>query len=156
MTKTNTLSSIPDPTPSPSSVCNATVMQAQVDNVETMILSHWHSDHFGGMLAFLGVCNPSACECVMDLHPDHPEACVITVPPMFEIIICHLLDDPRFEQIKNTGGTVRMSRDGHMVAGGTIYVSDEIPRVMPYEGRLLSGMRFLKDDEWTLNWFVFH
>ncbi|KAG8214022.1 hypothetical protein J3R82DRAFT_10777 [Butyriboletus roseoflavus] len=124
-------------------------MQTQVDDVETVILSHWHSDHSGGMLAFLGMRNPSARECIVDLHPDRPEARGIAVPPTFETIICRLPDDPTFEQIEHAGGTVRTSRDGHTVAGGTIYVSGEILRVTPYESGLLGGMRFLKEGGWT-------
>lgn len=134
---------------SKSIVRNATAMQARVDDVEAVILSHWHSDHSGGMLAFLGMRNPSARQCIVDLHPERPEARGIAVPPTFETIIGRLPDDPTFEQIENAGGTVRMSRDGHTVAEGTIYVSGEIPRVTPYEGGLLGGMRFLKEGGWT-------
>ncbi|KAF8134599.1 hypothetical protein EV363DRAFT_1213933 [Boletus edulis] len=49
-------------------------MQTPVDDVETVILSHWHSDHSGGMLSFLGMRSPSARPCSVDLHPDRPEA----------------------------------------------------------------------------------
>lgn len=124
-------------------------MQTPVDDVETVIVSHWHSDHSGGMLAFFGMRSPSARECIVDLHPDLPEARGIAVPPTFETVICRLPDDPTFEQIEGAGGTVRTSRDAHTVAGGTIYVSGEIPRVTPYEGGLLGGMRFLKEGGWT-------
>ena len=124
-------------------------MQTPVDDVETVILSHWHSDHSGGMLSFLGMRSSGARECIVDLHPDRPEARGIAVPPTFETVICRLPDDPTFEQIENAGGRVRTSRDAHTVAGGTVYVGGEIPRVTPYEGGLLGGMRFLKGGGWT-------
>lgn len=133
---------------SKSIVRNATAMQVQVDDVETVILSHWHSDHSGGMLSFLGMRSPTARECTVDLHPDRPEARGIAVPPAYETIIGRLPDDPTFEQIENAGGKVRTSNVGHTIAGGTIYVSGEIPRVTPYEGGLLGGVRFLKEGVW--------
>lgn len=123
-------------------------MQAPVDDVETVILSHWHSDHSGGMLAFLGMRSPSARACTVDLHPDRPEARGIAVPPTFETIIGRLPDDPTFAQIEHAGGGVRTSREPHTVAGGTIYVSGEIPRVTLFEGGLLGGMRFREAGGW--------
>ncbi|KAI9569745.1 beta-lactamase-like protein [Boletus coccyginus] len=134
---------------SKSIVRNVLAMQAPVDDVETVILSHWHSDHSGGMLSFLGMRSASARACIVDLHPDRPEARGIAVPPTFETVICRLPDDPTFEQIENAGGTVRTSRDAHTVAEGTIYVSGEIPRVTPYEGGLLGGVRFRKEGGWV-------
>ncbi|KAF8444732.1 hypothetical protein L210DRAFT_3530867, partial [Boletus edulis BED1] len=84
-------------------------MQTPVDDVETVILSHWHSDHSGGMLSFLGMRIPSARPCSVDLHPDRPEARGIAVPPTFDTVIGRLPDDPTFEQIENAGGKVRTS-----------------------------------------------
>lgn len=124
-------------------------MQTPVDAVDTVILSHWHGDHSGGMLSFLGMRSPTARACVVDLHPDRPEARGIAVPPTFETVICRLPDDPTFEQIERAGGMVRTSRVGHTVAGGTVYVSGEIPRVTPFEGGLLGGMRFLSGGGWV-------
>ncbi|KAG9316706.1 hypothetical protein JVU11DRAFT_2766 [Chiua virens] len=112
---------------SKSIVRNATAMQARVDDVETVILSHWHSDHSGGILAFL-------------------EARGIAVPPTYETIIGRLPDDPTFDQIEHAGGRVRTSKVAHTIAGGTVYVSGEIPRVTPFEAGLLGGVRFLREE----------
>ncbi|KIJ67881.1 hypothetical protein HYDPIDRAFT_107408 [Hydnomerulius pinastri MD-312] len=130
---------------SKSIVRNVTAMQAPVNDVETVILSHWHSDHSGGMLSFLRMRSADAPEIVVDLHPDRPEARGIAVPPTFETIIGRLPDDPTFDQIKEAGGTVRTSNEGHTVAGGTVFVSGEIPRVTEYERGLLGGMRFVEE-----------
>ena len=124
-------------------------MQVPVDDVETLILSHWHSDHSGGMLAFLSMRSAGARVCTVDLHPDRPDARGIAVPPTFDTVIGRLPDDPTFEQIECAGGRVRTSRDGHTIAGGTVYVSGEIPRVTPFEGGLLGGMRFREGHGWT-------
>ncbi|KIJ07141.1 hypothetical protein PAXINDRAFT_140191 [Paxillus involutus ATCC 200175] len=132
---------------SKSIVRNATAMQVPVNEVETVILSHWHSDHSGGMLSFLRMRGADARECVVDLHPDRPEARGIAVPPTYETIIGRLPDDPTFHQIKEAGGTVRTSTKGHTIAGGTVYVSGEIPRVTEYERGLLGGMRFVEEDD---------
>ncbi|KAF8119713.1 hypothetical protein EV363DRAFT_1323673, partial [Boletus edulis] len=56
---------------------------------------------------------------------------------------------PLFKEHRRWGGEVRTSRDEHTVAEGTVYVSGEIPRVTPYEGGLLGGMRFREERGWT-------
>ncbi|KAH7888604.1 beta-lactamase-like protein [Phlebopus sp. FC_14] len=130
---------------SKSIVRNALSLQIPVDDVETVILSHWHSDHSGGMLSFLRMRSPAAPRCDVDLHPDRPIARGIAVPPTYENIICRLPDDPTFELIEAAGGTVRQTHEAHTVGGGTVYVSGEIPRVTSFEEGLLGGVRFFED-----------
>jgi 7,8-dihydropterin-6-yl-methyl-4-(beta-D-ribofuranosyl)aminobenzene 5'-phosphate synthase len=53
--------------------------------------------------------------------------------------------DPTFELIENlAGGVLEKHSEGHAVAGGTLWVSGEIPRVTEYETGLLGGMRWVQ------------
>lgn len=121
-----------------------------------MILSHWHADHSGGILAFLGARNNATSwqssqkghghsePCVFDLHPDRPIARGIAPGGK---VIARLPDDPTFEQIEELGGVVEKHSEGHVVADGTIYVSGKIPRVTAFEQGLLGAVRW--KGEWV-------
>lgn len=125
---------------------NATAMRVPVDLVETVVLSHWHYDHSGGMLSFLHMRSHDAPKCVVDLHPDRPTARGIAIPPTYETIIGRLPADPTFELIEAAGGIVEKHTEGHTIADATVYVSGAIPRVTPFEEGLPGGVRFVEDD----------
>src|SRR6266446_3404339 len=80
--------------------------------------------------------------------PNRPTARGIAPPPSGEVI-CQLPRDPSFEEIKARGGTVEKHRDGHTVAGGTVWVSGEIPRVTSFETGLIGGVRFTPNEDGT-------
>ncbi|KAI0697733.1 beta-lactamase-like protein [Cerioporus squamosus] len=113
---------------------NVEALQVPIERVERIILSHWHCDHSGGMLAFLKHrrvnCPPDTPPCVVDLHPDRPIARGIAP----------------FEQIEALGGVVEKHAEGHAVAGGAVWVSGEIPRVTHFEGGLPSGVRWVEQE----------
>lgn len=114
-----------------------------------MVLSHWHSDHSGGMLSFLRRRSPSATtDCTIDLHPSRPTARGIA-PPQVGRVICRLPADPTFEEITAAGGVVETHDEGHIVAGGTVWVSGEIPRVTPFEAGLAGGVRWFDGKGWV-------
>lgn len=119
------------------------------------MLSHWHSDHSGGILAFLRLRQEAAKAsdgtCVVDLHPDRPIGRGIA--PQGKIL-CRLPADPTFEEIKKLGAAVEKHDEGHTVADGTVYVSGEIPRVTEFEKGLIGAVRWLPNEstgshEWT-------
>lgn len=113
------------------------------------MISHWHADHTGGLLSFLDRRNQELGErTVVDVHPNRPTARGIAPPPSNKVI-CQLPRDPSFEEIEAHGGTVEKHRDGHAVAGGTVWVSGEIPRVTPFEAGLIGGMRFTPNEDGT-------
>jgi 7,8-dihydropterin-6-yl-methyl-4-(beta-D-ribofuranosyl)aminobenzene 5'-phosphate synthase len=63
--------------------------------------------------------------------------------------------DPTFEEIEEAGGIVKTNNQPHVVAGGTVYVSGEIPRVTPYETGLMGGVRFVDEGsghKWIKEW----
>lgn len=127
-------------------------MHVPVSSIERVILSHWHRDHSGGILSFLDHRNEvapsseSSPPCIFDLHPDRPIARGIAPPPRNDVI-CRLPEDPTFNEIEEKGGVVEKSSVGHAVAGGTVWVSGEIPRVTDFEGGLLGGVRWQSESD---------
>jgi len=115
--------------------------------IERVVISHWHADHTGGLLSFLDRRNQEVgVNTIVDVHPNRPIARGIAPPPSGKVI-CQLPHDPSFEEIEAHGGTVEKHRDGHAVAGGTVWVSGEIPRVTPFETGLIGGVRFTPNED---------
>lgn len=129
---------------------NIAAMKVPVERISRLILSHWHSDHSGGILSFLRIRQSSpnldrSKPCVVDLHPDRPIARGIA-PAGVQHVIGQLATDPRFEEIEGLGGLVEKHAEGHTVADETVYVSGEIPRVTPWEQGLLGAVRWIGDE----------
>lgn len=81
----------------------------------------------------------------MDVHPDRPISRGIAPGPKFDKVICAIPPDPSFAQIEEAGGTVEKHAEGHAVAGGTVWISGEIPRVTTFEIGMLSGVRWIEE-----------
>ncbi|TCD71649.1 hypothetical protein EIP91_007396 [Steccherinum ochraceum] len=129
---------------------NIASLQIPVERISRLILSHWHSDHSGGILSFLRIRKDSAKidsskPCVVDLHPDRPIARGLA-PGGLPNVIGQLATDPRFEEIEELGGVVENHPEGHTVANDTVYVSGEIPRITSWEQGLLGAVRWVGDE----------
>ncbi|KLO18414.1 hypothetical protein SCHPADRAFT_819894 [Schizopora paradoxa] len=150
---------------SKSIIRNLQSMRIPILNIERIILSHWHSDHSGGLLSFLKYRNEvgsthsvssssqtkASSKVVVDLHPDRPIARGIR-PLNVGKVIGRLPEDPSFSAIEAAGAVVETHAEGHVVAGGTVYVSGEIPRVTYFEQGLLGAVRWVEGPggaEWT-------
>lgn len=124
-------------------------MGVDITKVARIVLSHWHADHSGGILSFLRLrlsqAESSSAKniprCVVDLHPDRPIARGIA-PPGANKVIGRLPADPTFEEIEAEGAVVETSNEGHAVAGDTVWVSGEIPRVTSFETGLPGAVRW--------------
>ncbi|THH06610.1 hypothetical protein EW145_g3969 [Phellinidium pouzarii] len=134
---------------SKSIIRNVESMQVSPQAIERVIISHWHSDHSGGLLSLLRFrnekCSSDAQAIVADLHPSRPIARGIAPPPR-DKVICRLPEDPSFDAIKALGADVELHADPHAVAGNTVFVSGEIPRVTEFEQGLLGGMRWVQEE----------
>ncbi|KAG5635991.1 hypothetical protein H0H81_009441 [Sphagnurus paluster] len=133
---------------------NLLAMKIRVDNIERVIISHWHRDHTGGLLSFLDFRDPNQQlkPCVIDVHPDQPLARGIAPGPNFDKVICALRRDPTFEEIETAGGIVEKSVEGHAVAGNTVWVSGEIPRTTSFEQGMMGGMRWYRESGEAGEW----
>lgn len=109
-------------------------------------MSHWHRDHTGGLLSFLELRKSTPAPCVVDVHPDRPIARGIAPGPKFDNVIATLPPDPTFELIEKGGGMLEKHREGHFVAGGTVWVSGEIPRITEYESGLLGSVKWVEEN----------
>jgi 7,8-dihydropterin-6-yl-methyl-4-(beta-D-ribofuranosyl)aminobenzene 5'-phosphate synthase len=133
-------------------------MNVPVLKIERVILSHWHSDHTGGLLSLLklrgseSAPSPPQSGIIVDVHPDRPIARGIAAGPNFDRIIGQLPADPAFEMIKEAGGQIEFHSEGHAVADGTVWVSGEIPRLTDFEQGLLGGKRFYEDGAGKGGW----
>ncbi|KAH9952970.1 metallo-beta-lactamase protein [Russula dissimulans] len=120
-----------------------------IDPIKCVVISHWHADHTGGLLSFLDRRNKEfGVRTIVDVHPNRPTARGIAPPPSGKVI-CQLPRDPTFDEIEAHGGTVEKHWEGHVVAGGTVWVSGEIPRVTPFETGLIGGVRFTPNEDAT-------
>ncbi|KAG8739743.1 hypothetical protein FRC10_005212 [Ceratobasidium sp. 414] len=152
---------------------NLSALQTPVESIERIVLSHWHRDHSGGIIATLeqialaraknqtqtpedsnGATKPAPT--VVDLHPDRPIARGIAPPPAGKVL-CRLPEDPTHADILAAGGVVETHSEGHPIANNTVWVSGEIPRVTGFETGLLGGVRWREfhsaaSEEVTGNW----
>ncbi|KAF5320128.1 hypothetical protein D9611_010274 [Ephemerocybe angulata] len=85
--------------------------------------------------------------CTVDVHPSRPHLRGIAPPPTWKKVLCALPPDPAFDAIEARGGIVEKRDDGHTVAGGTVWISGEVPRVTEWEKGLLGGVRWVKEGE---------
>ncbi|KAI0268652.1 metallo-beta-lactamase protein [Gloeopeniophorella convolvens] len=120
-----------------------------LEQIERVVISHWHADHTGGLTSFLSLRGEVSSERpVVDVHPDRPVARGIAPPPSGKVI-CRLPPDPYFDEIEAHGGILETHSEGHAVAGDTLWVSGEIPRVTPFETGLIGGVRFTPNPDGT-------
>lgn len=133
-------------------------MQVPIERITNVVISHWHSDHTGGLLSFLSLRNDiiessdqPAFACTVDVHPDRPIARGIAPGPTYDKVLCALPTDPTFQAIERLNGIVNKQKEGHTVAGDTVWISGEIPRQTEYETGLHGGMRWVEksgDGKW--------
>lgn len=123
-------------------------MHIPVHIIDRVVVSHWHSDHTGGLLTFLehhrkarennGLTSP----CIVDVHPSRPSLRGIAPGPKFDKVLCALPRDPTFQEIQDQGGRLEEKPLAHTVADGTVWVSGHVPRVTLYEKGIMGGMRW--------------
>ena len=130
---------------------NVSRLGVDLGPVEAIVLSHGHWDHAGAMLR--------ALQLIMDRNGGQPVPCY-THPDMFRTRASKqpdgamrvMSDVPGIEAMTSCGGRVINTTEPQLVAGHTLYVSGEIPRVTRFE-RGLPGQhrRTLDGTGWELD-----
>ena len=136
-------------------VRNIAALKIPIHEINRVVTSHWHSDHTGGLLSFLRLRGEASdsdqggasavSPCTVDVHPDRPISRGIAPGPAFDKVLCAIPPDPTFAQIEEAGGSVEKHAEGHTVAGDTVWISGEIPRVTAFETGMASGVRWVTE-----------
>jgi 7,8-dihydropterin-6-yl-methyl-4-(beta-D-ribofuranosyl)aminobenzene 5'-phosphate synthase len=130
---------------------NASRLGLDLGPVEAMVLSHGHWDHAGAMLRALQLVRDrnggKKVDCYM--HPDMFRTRSVKMPnDSFRL----MEDVPSVADLEAQGGTVVSTREAQHIAGGTVFVSGEIPRRTPFETGLPGQHRRTEDGKgWELD-----
>jgi 7,8-dihydropterin-6-yl-methyl-4-(beta-D-ribofuranosyl)aminobenzene 5'-phosphate synthase len=123
---------------------NVSRLGVDLGPVEAMVLSHGHWDHAGAMLR--------ALQLVRDRNGGRDVPCYMH-PDMFRSRAAKLTDGsfrpmedvPSVADLEANGGPVISSRTPQTIAGDTVFVSGEIPRVSGFEPGLPGQHRRTED-----------
>lgn len=123
---------------------NVSRLGVDLGPVEAMVLSHGHWDHAGAMLR--------ALQLVRDRNGGRDVPCYMH-PDMFRSRAAKLADDsfrpmedvPSVADLEAHGGHVICTRATQTIAGDTVFVSGEIPRVSGFEPGLPGQHRRTED-----------
>jgi 7,8-dihydropterin-6-yl-methyl-4-(beta-D-ribofuranosyl)aminobenzene 5'-phosphate synthase len=121
-------------------VANADRMGLDLSEIESIVLSHGHYDHFGGLLAVLRVVGKTGLPIVV--HEDMFKTRGIAEP---DGTVRKHLDFPTDDQVK-PARYVR-TKQPQLLAGDTILVTGEIPRKTDFE-KGFSQHRVFVDGKW--------
>ncbi|KAF8926652.1 hypothetical protein BGZ47_002594 [Haplosporangium gracile] len=139
---------------------NAKRLEIEFEKIEVIVLSHWHIDHSGGMLAAVERCQQarrqqqqqeSASSVVLDLHPDRPdERGICLTRPSHSGSTAHEqpMDyvawgkDPSFSALESAGGQVLKNAEAHTICESYFGISGTIPRRTTYETGLPNHVRW--------------
>ena len=131
-------------------LANADRLAIDLTAIERIFLSHWHSDHSGGIPTVVAAVADARSAAgleppVVDLHPDRRDQAGLLLPTG---TIVSLTPEPTVEAIEEAGGVVERSADAHDMADGFFFASGAIDRVTDYETGL-AGHQSRRGDEWA-------
>jgi len=120
---------------------NAKILKKNLDVVESVILSHGHFDHFGGLIEFLKL-SPTGMPLV--LHSDAFSERRINIPGVGVSPLPGLNE----AKLREAGAIIRKISKPSTIASDTILVSGEVERVTPFEkGFPMAEARI--NDQWV-------
>ena len=121
-------------------VDNAKRLGLDLTDVEAIVLSHGHFDHYGGTISALKAINKT--ELPVYLHPD------VFIPRAFgEEELTHITYNLTKNEIEQHGGKVIETTTPLSLFDNTLLLSGEVPRVTDYEKGMPDEFK-LKGNEW--------
>lgn len=124
---------------------NASRLGADLGAVETMVLSHGHWDHGGGMLRALQLVLDRNGGKTVDYYA-HPDMFRSRAAKMPNGSMRLMADVPSVKALTDYGARVINTREPQLMLDGAGYVSGEIPRVTPFERGLPGQHRRTLDE----------
>jgi len=122
---------------------NAQIMKLDLSPIEAIVVSHGHFDHSGALLKILESRTCSGEKLPILVHEDmfklrgtEEDGKLSQLPPF-----------PSEEQLESRGAKLIKTREPYLLAGDTVLVMGEVPRVTEFEQGFPSG-RLLVDGQW--------
>jgi len=132
-----------------SSTCilhNADVLEVDFSKVESVVLSHGHFDHFGGLMGFLDRAKRGI---PLTLHPEAFLEFRLNAPGLESPVVLPRLDEMA---LKQTGVTLHKVREASRLASDLVLVTGEVERVTRFE-RGFPWIEAKIDGEWVVDPF---
>ncbi len=124
---------------------NAEILGVDLSTVGTVILSHGHWDHAGGLAtAIENISKDRAANVDCFVHPGMFAERAIERPSGEHLIFESV---PQPAALTNAGATVINTCEPQVIGGGAFYLSGEIPRVTSYEAGFPGHVRRSADGE---------
>jgi 7,8-dihydropterin-6-yl-methyl-4-(beta-D-ribofuranosyl)aminobenzene 5'-phosphate synthase len=128
---------------------NCTRLGVDLGAVESIVLSHGHWDHGGGMLKALDLIRARNGNRSIPYYA-HPDAFRSRARKLPTGQMLASKDVPNAETLTNHGAKVVCMRTAQTLLDGLFYLSGEIPRVTPFERGLAGHYQRAEDgSEWT-------
>lgn len=121
------------------------VVKHKIEDMESIVLSHGHFDHFSGLPHFLGWINKSV---PIVVHPDAFVERRVNLGPGVQIPMPTLKE----ETLTDAGAVLDKRAEASTIAGGHILVSGTVRRATDFETGS-PGMEARRNGEWALDSF---
>jgi 7,8-dihydropterin-6-yl-methyl-4-(beta-D-ribofuranosyl)aminobenzene 5'-phosphate synthase len=125
-------------------------LEREFQGVETIVLSHYHIDHSGGLRSAVPLAarlrrDAGLSPVVMDLHPDCPVSRGILTTGGYARFAP---ENPNFDELERLGAQIHTSREAHAICDGFFGVSGEIKRSTTFETGMQNHHKMNSAGEW--------